>query len=101
MLWLQCYYLNKVSLNLVSMEFVGVAVSDKYSFLVIFRECFVAFAAENAAVRDGIIVEKFVSLCCNVGHSFFSSIPGNGDLLGLELVTYCEVGKYKAHFRWV
>ena len=28
------------------------------------------FAMENAAVRDAIVVEKFVSLCCNLGHSF-------------------------------
>ena len=68
MLLLQCYDL-KVSLNLVSMEFV--AVSDKYIFL--FYPFFLVFAAENAAVHDGIVVEKFVSLCCNLGHSLFSS----------------------------
>ena len=30
------------------------------------------FGAENAAERDGIVVEKFVNLRCNLGHSFFS-----------------------------
>ena len=30
------------------------------------------FAAENAAVHGGIEVEKFVSLHCNLGHSFYS-----------------------------
>jgi len=27
----------------------------------------VVFAAENAAVHDGIVVKKFVSLHCNLG----------------------------------
>ena len=31
----------------------------------------VVMAAESAAVCDGIVVEKFVSLRCNLGHSFF------------------------------
>ena len=30
------------------------------------------FAPENAAVHNRIVVEKFVSLCCNLGRSFFS-----------------------------
>ena len=29
------------------------------------------FAAKNATVHDGIVVEKFVSLHCNLGHCFF------------------------------
>ena len=30
-------------------------------------------ATENAAVRDEIVVEKFVSMRCNIGHSFLAA----------------------------
>ena len=65
MLWLQCYDLNKVSLNLVSMDFVSVAVSEKFIFLFVLG--LVVFAAENAAVHDGIACTAILGM-----HSFFS-----------------------------